>query len=571
MELKVLLLIFVVPVVWGYKSGLVTESCVDMKPHHGGQSPQTGPAPFTVTTEQNNYTQGDEIKVTLQSTGSTPFVGFLLQARESGGLLPVGSFVVTTNVAQLLNCNQKTNSAVSHTSNSPKYDIQVTWKPEASKDIKSIQFHATFVQNYQTFWVDVGSPVLKFTSAMSSGPLLVQSTSDPSSTSTTKTISSADCGVTKVCFSQPSGCDPAAISSCFFMSSMSPSSGTLHYEMSGPSDGYIAFGFSDDQMMGNDDIYICGIGSNGLVSVQHAFSRGKTTPQTLSLGNISNIEASMQQGVISCSFTSRNTISTERTTGINQMYYILFAYGSSSNGNIQVHRDTFVSSAKIDISKPQLLQNADFPQIMQAHGALMLIAWMTTSSLGMMVARYLKGMAKGRTLFGKDIWFVVHVTVMSLTVAETIIAFILAFSHVRGWAEGAHSVLGCLVMILALIQPTLALLRCAPQHPRRFLFNLSHAFIGVAAKGLGVAAIFTGLNKIDSTNYWLLKVMGGFVAWEALFYTLLELLVRWKNKTDVASSTLGSKKISVDVLLVVLYFLGNIAFLVALLSGIGTA
>lgn len=41
-------------------------------------------------------------------------------------------------------------------------------------------------------------------------------------------------------------------------------------------------------------------------------------------------------------------------------------------------------------------------------GALMLIAWMNMGSLGMMVARYLKGVAKGTRLFGKDVWFLVR-------------------------------------------------------------------------------------------------------------------------------------------------------------------
>lgn len=37
----------------------------------------------------------------------------------------------------------------------------------------------------------------------------------------------------------------------------------------------------------------------------------------------------------------------------------------------------------------------------------MLIAWMTTGSLGMIIARYLKGVAKGKHYFGKDVWFLV--------------------------------------------------------------------------------------------------------------------------------------------------------------------
>ena len=46
-------------------------------------------------------------------------------------------------------------------------------------------------------------------------------------------------------------------------------------------------------------------------------------------------------------------------------------------------------------------------------GALMLIAWMTIASLGMMVARYLKGLAKSHSPFGKAVWFLVRITIVS--------------------------------------------------------------------------------------------------------------------------------------------------------------
>eukprot|EP00064_Thunnus_orientalis_P001808 superscaffoldBa00000124_g1811 len=270
-------------------SGLVTESCADLRPYHNGLSPQTGPAPFTIMTDRNSYRLGEEITVQLQAPSSKPFFGFLLQARQVGQQSPVGYFTQTAAAAQLLTCSQRPN------------------------------------------------------------------------------ISNASCGVTKVCLSQPSNCDPAISADCYFMSaSMSPSDAAVRYEITGPSDGYISFGFSDDQKM--------------------------------------------------------------RTTGFNRTYYLMFAHGPSSNGS------------------------------------LMLIAWMTTGSLGMMVARYLKEMAKGQNLWGKDVWFLVHVAVMSLTVAATAIAFILSFIYAKDWSGGAHPVLGCLVMILSFLQPILALLRCGPQH-----------------------------------------------------------------------------------------------------------
>lgn len=49
-----------------------------------------------------------------------------------------------------------------------------------------------------------------------------------------------------------------------------------------------------------------------------------------------------------------------------------------------------------------------------------------------------------------------------------------------------------------------------------------------------VAAIFTGLQMIDGSLGWLQKVMGGFVAWEALLFALQDLNLRWKQKGEIA-------------------------------------
>ncbi|XP_063340999.1 putative ferric-chelate reductase 1 [Pelmatolapia mariae] len=481
MDLLVLLLLCTAPLIRGYSSGLVIDSCEELKSHQSGLSPQTAPSPFIVTTEQRRYRLGEDVKVELQGPASTPFTGFLLEAIEVGSETPVGSFAIPAGAAKLLTCSQRPKSAGS--------------------------------------------------------------------------ISSANCGVTKVCFSQPSNCDPAVSSSCYFMSAMMLANGTaVQYEMIGPYEGYIAFGFSDDQKMGNDDIYVCGMNSNGQVGVQHMYSTGRTTPQVVALGNVYNITTSLQNNVISCSFTTTDIISIQGTSGFSQSYYFMFVHGPSSNGQIQFHKHDFVSTTKMAISTPVVVSKSGFPDIIKAHGSLMLIAWMTTGTLGMMVARYLKKMAKGTTMCNKDLWFVVHAGVMVLTVAATIIAFILIFSHTRDWSGGAHPVLGCLVMILSFFQPVVAMLRCGPQHHLRYLFNTSHFLNAVIIKSLAVAAIFTGLNLIDSSDGWLMKVMGGFLAWEALFYIMLEV---------------HNGKVKIDGLLIGLFFLGNICFLVALLVGIG--
>lgn len=564
--MELLVLLCAVPLVLGFGSGLVSESCLDMTPHHSGSAQNTD-SPFSISTQQSSFTPGGQVKVSLQASGSGPFTGFLLQAREPGGQSAVGSFTVGSGSARLLSCFQKPNSAVSHSSSSPRTSIQVTWKPDPVGTVRAVQFQASFVQNYKIFWVGVRSPVLSLNDSSTSS----SSTPAPSS----NTISSSGCGASKLCFSRPSDCDPASSSRCYFMSArvLSPDGSEVRYEVTGTADGYIAFGFSDDQRMGNDDIYICGTDVQGGLRVQRAFSTGPTAPLIQPLGNVSDVKAWVQDGVLSCCFTSRNPVSTQSSSSSSSSsYYLLFAYGasSSSNGRIQMHEGTFSSSQKIRLSSPAVVQSDGKVDIIRTHGALMLIAWMTTGPVGMMAARFLKGAATGAKMFGRDLWFMVHVAAMSLTVAATIIAFILAFCFVSGWAQGAHSVLGCLVLILVLVQPTLAFMRCGPHHPWRFLFNWAHFTLAAWIKLLAAAAIFTGVQQMDGTgDGWLLKVMGGFAAWEALCFSLLELTARWGRSQADGSDQPDSQRRRASVLMGALYLTGNLCFLVALLAGIG--
>uniref|UniRef100_A0A096LYE7 Putative ferric-chelate reductase 1 n=1 Tax=Poecilia formosa TaxID=48698 RepID=A0A096LYE7_POEFO len=286
-----------------------------------------------------------------------------------------------------------------------------------------------------------------------------------------QSISNVGCGSTKLCFSQPTNCDPSTSSNCFFMSArlLTPPESGVQYELSGPAQGYVAFGWSDDQMMGQDDIYLCGLNSTGAVDVQRAFSVGHTAPTVQPKGAISDIQTSNQNGVLACTFTSKNAIFTSSNFSFtsNQLFYLLLAYGPSSNGIIMKHQNDYSSSQRMALTSSAVVQRDGKQQMIRAHGCLMLLAWMTLCPVGMMVARYLRRSSQVQ-MFGKDLWFVIHVSVMSFTVATTIIAFILAFSYLGGWEyfnNGIHPVLGCLVLCLALIQPILALMRCAPQHP----------------------------------------------------------------------------------------------------------
>ncbi|KAF5888429.1 putative ferric-chelate reductase 1, partial [Clarias magur] len=425
------------------------------------------------------------------------------------------------------------NSAVSQTSASSKTQIQSKWKTPISGNLGTIEFRATFVRNGATFWVGVKSSQITY-SGTSPGVTSTNSTplTPPSSSTTYSSISSSDCGISKTCVSRPAGCDLSTSSDCIFMSSMPMSSGCM-FEISALSNGYVSIGFSDDTKMGTDDIYMCGKDANGVIRLQHAFSTGTTAPTITNLGNVTVISTAQNNGVISCSFTCMNTISTTRSSTPSNSYYIFLAAGATSNGVIQMHTTTpVISSTKVDIRSVQTVESqSELAPIVKAHGCLMLIAWMTTGSMGMLIARFLKRAGAGQSLCGKDFWFVAHVLLMLLSVAATIIAFILVFSYAQDWSGGAHPVLGCLVMILSLAQPVGAMFRCGPQDERRFIFNWIHALNALAIKGLAVAAIFTGLMLVDnSPSQWMPKVMGGFVAWEALLFLCQDLYHKCREK-----------------------------------------
>nr|XP_033773118.1 putative ferric-chelate reductase 1 isoform X2 [Geotrypetes seraphini] len=326
------------------------------------------------------------------------------------------------------------------------------------------------------------------------------------------------------------------------------------------------------QRLGNDDIYICGRNATGQVEIQHAYSVGQTVPSVKPLVNAENAMVSYINGVINCSFLTRNNISLQARDASNQ-YYIFLAYGPVQNGQIAEHVQTpFITTQKVAMDGLRLLSANDSPAprftLLKVHGALMLIAWMTTGSIGMIIARYLKNTVK-KSIMNKDIWFQVHWFLMVLTVTATIVAFVLVFVYVEGWSSnaGAHSILGCIVMILSFLQPVAALFRPAPKSERRFIFNWAHALNASVLKVLAVAAIFLGLEQPSiSGSGWMVKVMGGFVAWEALAYIILEVNAQLEKKR-VHKDPYG--KVKKEMIVLLIYICGNLAFLIALLVGIG--
>ncbi|XP_040216120.1 putative ferric-chelate reductase 1 [Rana temporaria] len=530
--------------VFGYPSGLISASCDTMLPIHGKAIPQSSAAPYVITASTNTFMPGDNITVTIKSSGSQGFKGFLLEVRLMGGNGITGTFSTTNNNVRILSCNTGANKAASHTDSNLKQSVTAVWT--APQGAGPVRFTATVLQDYSTFWTGVKSDIIL-----------------------TSQMSNITCGTQKTCLSDPVNCSPND-SGCLFMSSSASSDGIGYvFEISGPTSGYVAIGFSYDTMMGNDDVYICTTNSSGNILVQHGYTTGTVAPQLSNSNTAGNIVTSYINGVLKCSFITQSSISTQQRSSANSSFYIFLVSGPSiASGQIEKHTKTLISTTTVDmvsISNVTVAASGSSPLVL-GHGALMLIAWMTTGGIGMIMARYMKS-AAGKPIFGKAIWYQTHFFLMILTVVLTIIAFIMVFAEVSGWSgdAGAHPVLGCIVMILSFFQPIAAMFRPDPKSKRRQIFNWGHRLNALVIKVLAVATIFLGLILIDTTsNNWMPKVMGGFFAWEVLFYIILEIMANLKKE-----SVYENDSIRPETSVLIVFIAGNVAFLIALLVGIG--
>ncbi|XP_056912613.1 putative ferric-chelate reductase 1 [Takifugu flavidus] len=572
-----------------YSNGKVSKVCGSMVPHHSGHG-QTSPSPYHLQTNTTTFSPNDRIQVIL--SGSSPFEGFLLQARDAASphsAATIGTFTLTNpGMTQLLTCNSHQGSAVSHTSDVTKTEVVVIWNAPADAP-SHVQFFVSVVAHYSKFWVKLPGPIINEHNAT---PLPTQSsTTPPLIPVTTHSVlpgpfTSEGCGQTKSCLLDPPGCDPQD-SQCLFLSMTTegPDQTSVRFELSGPAEGYVAFALSWDTMMGNDDVYLC-IKDGDSVSVSAAFVSGRTYPEDQSQADLSAVSWRLADGSMQCRFSRLVKMSSPETRrfSLDQEYFLFLANGHAQHGKIWKHnRQPLISTEKkLIIGPPEVLRGSRGPTLLKIHGALMLLAWMVTGSVGTVIASFYKPDWPHKTLFGQKVWFQLHRGLMMLTVTLTIAAFCLPFFYRKGWSKhaGVHPYLGCCVLALSLTQPIMAVMRPSPNSRRRFFFNWAHAGVGYVAEILAVAAMFLGIrhSSLLLPQPWTTHVLIGYVAWLATFRVLLFLHKHFYGKRSpesedtqciLSSSSLMSRwgpiiKLSILALLA----LGNVGLLVTLLIAI---
>ncbi|NXO35003.1 FRRS1 reductase, partial [Locustella ochotensis] len=569
----------------GYPNGKVREACTSMVPCHGG-SPQLSPE-HTITVNRTEFKPGDNIEVHLSGPD---FEGFFIQARDAEHLdsPAVGSFVLADRRrSQLLTCGRTKNSAVSHTSKVKKKDVKVYWIAPGDAP-KHVQFLATVVKKYRIFWVKIPGPIVSQPDVLSPTPPLYAtsvavSTSHPVSY-ISKPFSASSCGIMKFCIRNPKNCNPGS-ASCFFLSFQQEES-SVFIEMSGPSEGYLAFAFSHDQWMGGDDAYLC-VNEDHRVRVSTAWLKERSHPLLDSENALEDVAWRLADGVLQCSFRrSIRLPAYEGRFNLDTSYYIFLADGEASEGGLlyKHRRQPLVTDGLYNVTGlPQDIGGSRAPRLIKAHGALMFVAWITTVSIGVIVARFFKPVWSHSFLLGKELWFQVHRMLMLTTVMLTSISFVLPFVYRGGWSQqaGFHPYLGCAVMALTIFQPLMAGFRPSRHAPRRQLFNWFHWSTGTTARILAVVTMFLGMDlpALDLPDPWDTYAMIGFVAWHVGTDVLLEIhsycLVRKAEVIEDDRVQILQSLTSAEAegrlfkqMVLTIYVCGNIVFLVAFLIAI---
>ncbi|CAF3089078.1 unnamed protein product [Rotaria sp. Silwood2] len=301
--------------------------------------------------------------------------------------------------------------------------------------------------------------------------------------------------------------------------------------------------------LGNDHVFVCQRLNDDTIQLQRFINPGGYSSPTIvtidsNYGGILTVtRVALNNGVAYCEFTLSNfttTMGRRRKRSISLLsqstqYRILVATGHLAGSNALVqHSSVAVLTQKIQLDQSGTIATTniegsddDKAMFLRAHGIIMLFIWILFVPTGILIARYFKQSWPTRKLCGKQMWFAVHRSVMIFAAIMTLIAFAAILKYNQGtWVsqneshEFAHSIIGMLVISAAIIQPTMALFRCHPDHQYRFIFNYVHAIVGIGALILSIIAIFLAtLFSLSDTS--INKPWRIVVAWESTEFAIL--------------------------------------------------
>nr|XP_015201595.1 PREDICTED: putative ferric-chelate reductase 1 [Lepisosteus oculatus] len=181
----------------------------------------------------------------------------------------------------------------------------------------------------------------------------------------TGSITSDQCGKTKICKAVPKNCNPADTGDCLFMSGKSTLGGVF-LELSGLSSGYIATILSSDNITG--DAYVCAQAQNKTLRFLRAdYNRSALVEK--SANDIDTIKGSLNGSILQCSFTAKNILNS-RSKAAATPYYVILAVGNFTNDTLSAPDVRLRTDSKVDLG----LSSASAPALTAVNGMLILVS-----------------------------------------------------------------------------------------------------------------------------------------------------------------------------------------------------
>ncbi|KAJ8028727.1 putative ferric-chelate reductase 1 [Holothuria leucospilota] len=174
---------------------------------------------------------------------------------------------------------------------------------------------------------------------------------------------------TRMCFSHPYDCTEDDRVPCqMTMTVRTSGDGYFTFSLSGrleanESTGWIALGLSTDRYMGNDDVMMCILESDGNVTLHHRFNVDRTNRPAettlLDLLHPDPLNSMFDDGVIKCNFirSTQKIQARDPYYGfdllIPRTFYLLFGIGpTNSSGFPAKHRTVpYISDSRIDFTR----------------------------------------------------------------------------------------------------------------------------------------------------------------------------------------------------------------------------
>ncbi|XP_066922681.1 uncharacterized protein [Clytia hemisphaerica] len=284
----------------------------------------------------------------------------------------------------------------------------------------------------------------------------------------------------------------------------------------------------------------------------------KNTAPSFSTGSVDGVtlkSTKTENGVTTCIYERpiKPSDGNAYLHDLNDPMVMVVAFGKSASGNSISYHDPgnyaqskrafkLTEASAIEATSGRTLAKKEI-----AHGILMIVSWVIFATIGIFMARYMKQATKDQKINGKQAWFPIHQMFMLLCVICFLIGFILIFVEKAGWVEsaGTHGQLGLVVVILGLIQPLMAMVRCAPDSEKRFIFNWFHRTFGMSAWIIGGVCIIFAFDKILQESYTEMLV---FMIVVVVLFILLDIVICASSKNSASADVAyRAKSDSVDV------------------------